>query len=499
MAANAPVQRGVPSSSPPLSRVAGATAVAMSAVLVGLAVPPALQAIFSNSDAGVWSGVLLVLAAGAPTAIRLRRHPLDPPALYAVSTMVFLGVTSLAWLGEPIKPGPGLTQADVAEALRLVAVGLALFGVGAWLVSRRADNAPNGVHGDFPSPSSVALLTTFGVSLGGVVIAFSLGTYGYISDPAAVASGASFNQLLGVVGTIGNFVVIATAVSYYATSEPRLLRLLVLFVTIEMTIGIVGGNKRTSLLPLLFVFGAYVLARRRLPLIAVAMVTFFFFVFVIPMNLSYREGVRAQSLAPSEALEAAVSAPLELELTAIAENARDYISTRFRSIDSVALIVDQTPSTFPYAGGKNYALLPAIAVIPRALWPDKPQLDDAAEFTQTYAQRPAEIRSSTQLTQMGDLYRNFGYFGMFAGMFGVGLLVGGAARGFQQYRSPRADALLIYAAMTVIIYIDSDLPALLATASKTLPFAALTAWLLLPGPSSPPGYLRLLRRYRPAG
>lgn len=499
MAANAPVQRRVPSRGPPLSRVAGATTVAIGAVLVGLAVPPALEAIFSNSDAGIWSGVLLVLAAGAPTAIRLRRHPLDPPALYAISTMVLLGLTSLAWLGEPIKPGPGLTQADVAEALRLVAVGLALFGVGAWLVSPRADNASNGVHGDFSTPSSVALLTTFGVSLVGIVIAFALGTYGYISDPAAVARGASYNQLLGVVGIIGNFVIIATAVSYYATSEPRLLRLLVLFATIEATIGFAGGSKGAALLPVLLIFGAYVLARRRLPLMPIAIVTFFLFVVVIPTNLSYREGVRLQSLAPSEALEAAVGAPLELELTAIAENASDYVTTRFRSIDSVALIIDQTPSTFPYAGGENYALLPAIAVIPRALWADKPVLDDTAEFTQTYGQRPPEVRSSTQLTQIGDLYRNFDYIGVFAGMLGVGLLVGGATRAVHRYPSPRTDALLIYAAMTVIIYIDADIPGLLATASKTLPFAALTAWLLLPGPSSPPGYLRLLRRYRSAG
>jgi hypothetical protein len=499
MAANAPVQPAVPSWGPPLSRVAGATAVAMGAVLVGLAVPPALEAIFSNSDAGIWSGVLLVLAAGAPTAIRLRRHPLDPPALYAISTMVLLGLTSLAWLGEPIKPGPGLNQADVAEALRLVAVGLALFGVGAWLVSPRADNASNGAHGDFSAPSSAALLTTFGVSLVGIVIAFALGTYSYISDPAAVARGASFNQILDVVGIIGNFVVIATAVSYYATSEPRLLRLLVLFATMQMTIGFVGGSKGPALLPLLFVLGAYVLARRRLPLMPIALVTFFFFIVVIPTNLSYREGVRVQSLAPGEALQAAVGAPLELELTAIAENARDYVTTRFRSIDSVALIIDQTPSTFPYARGENYALLPAIAVIPRALWPDKPELDATAEFTQTYAQRPAKIRSSTQLTQIGDLYRNFGYIGVFVGMLGVGLLVGGANRAFQRYRSPRADALLIYTALTVIIYTDAYIPGLLATASKTLPAMALTAWLLLPGPSSPPGYLRLLRRSRPAG
>lgn len=480
---------------PELSQAALAAAAATIAVVIGIGTPAALDAIFSNSDAGIWSGVLLVLVAGAPTAIRLRRHPLDAPGLYAASTILFLGLTSLAWLGDPVQPGPGLTQADVAKALRLVAVGLALFGIGTWLIAPHTSNTLEGPKSRFSTPSSAALLTTFGLSLVGIVIAFSLGTYGYISDSTAVARASWFATILSVVGIVGHFVLIATSVSYYATREPRLLRLLVVFATTEMIIGFVGGDKRISLLPLLFVLGAYVLARRRFPLVPIAIATILVLVIVVPTNLRYREGVRGQTLSPSTALKATLDAPLVLEPAAVAENAFGYVGSRFRSIDSVSLIVDQTPSTFPYASGEGYALLPAIAVVPRALWPDKPTLDAAGQFTNTYGQRPASIRSATQITQIGDLYRNFGYIGVVAGLLCLGLLVGGVARAFQRYRSPRADVVYIYAAMTVIIYVDSDLPALLATASKTLPFAALTAWLLLPGSSSSPGYLQLSRRY----
>jgi hypothetical protein len=137
-------------------------------------------------------------------------------------------------------------------------------------------------------------------------------------------------------------------------------------------------------------------------------------------------------------------------------------------------------------------------VIPRALWPEKPNLDDAGRFTQTYNQAPSSVRSATQITEIGDLYRNFGYVGVVVGMLCVGLAVGGAARAYQHYRSPRADLVYVYAAMTIFIYIDSDLPALIATASKTLPFAVVTAWLLLPGRASPPGYYRFTRRFTDA-
>lgn len=468
------------------------------AVMVGVAIAPAAEAIFGNSDAGIWSGVVLVFLAGAPTANRLRKHPLDAPGLYAVATMLFLGLTSLAWLGEPISPGPGLAQAEVSEALRLVAVGLACFGIGVWILAPSAGEPTRAPLQNFEVPAAGALYTVFAVSLAAVLVSFALGTYGYISDTTSVASAASYIQLLSVIGVVGNFVLIATAISYYATSDRRLLRIMLLFVTTEMIVGFVGGNKQIVILPLLLVLGAYLLARKRIPLIAIGIATVFFFVIVIPTNLRYREGVRGQGVAPQEALTTALGAPIQLGPGAVVGDAQDYLTSRFRSIDSIALVVDQTPSTFPFADGKNYALLPAIALAPRALWPDKPSLSEAGKFTNTYAQRPTEIVSATQITQIGDLYRNFGYAGTLVALFGLGLVFGGLARAWQRHRSPRTDLIYIYAAATVFIYVDSDLPALLATASKTLPAAAAAAWLLLPGRTASPGYTRLFSRFQRA-
>lgn len=495
MVPNVAIQRGSARWRTSLLRTTGGVALTIVAAVVGAGLPAVEKAVFSTSATGIWSGVVLVLIAGAPAATRLRRDPLDAPGLYAASTIVFLGLTSLAWLGTPILPGPGLGQANVGEALRLVAVGLVAFGVGTWLVAPPSGKRSYGVPPDqFVAPSATTLLAFFGLSLVAVVISFALGTYGYISDTAALARDSAYTTPLSVAGIVGNFVLIATAVSYYATRDPRLLRLVVLFAVSEMVIGFVGGNKLITLMPLMFVLGAYVMAHRRVPVVPTVLTVVFVLVVVVPTNLRYREGIHQQPQAPSSALRAALSAPLELNPVVAFTNAGNYVGSRFRSIDSVALIMDNTPSPFPYVGGETYLLLPAIALIPRAAWADKPQLNESGKFTQTYSQAPTTVVSATQITQVGDLYRNFGYIGTVIGLFCVGLLAGGGMHLFHRYESPRAQLVYVYTAMTVIIYVESDLPALLATASKTLPVAAITAWLLLPGRCDGPGYERVLRR-----
>jgi hypothetical protein len=332
----------------------------------------------------------------------------------------------------------------------------------------------------------------FAFSVLGATIAFAAGTYGYISDPAAVRA-SSLNQILNVVTAIGLFAIIATALSYFATRESRLLVLLVLFTATGMIMGFVAGFKGTTLLPLTLILGSYVMVRRRWPVLPIVAGVLFVFVVLVPTNQRYREGVRTQSEAPRAALGAALTTALDFNPAKILSDAYDYVDLRFRSIDYVALILDQTPSPFDFAGGENYVLLPAIAVLPRSVWQDKPVLDEAEQFTQTYNQAPPEVVSSTQLTQVGDLYRNFGYTGVVVGMFCVGLVTGGATWAVRRYQSPRAELVYVYVVMTIVIAVESDLPAMLASASKTVPVAALVSWFLLPGRYGGPGYRRLLR------
>src|SRR5262245_21479497 len=95
---------------------------------------------YGNGGIAVIGGGLIVVVADAAGLLRLRADPLDAVGLYAAASAVFLGLMSLAWLGDPPIPGPGLQRSDVSDALIVVAGCLLAFLIGAriWGPARRA-------------------------------------------------------------------------------------------------------------------------------------------------------------------------------------------------------------------------------------------------------------------------------------------------------------------------------------------------------------------------
>ena len=110
------------------------------------------------------------------------------------------------------------------------------------------------------------------------------------------------------------------------------------------------------------------------------------------------------------------------------------------------------------------------------------------------------MKTSTPLTQIGDLYRNFSWQGVLIGMALWGLVVGLLLALTQRTRSPRFHAFYLFSLATWVVDIESDLPQLIAGAGKSMLVALVLTWLLLPGANGMPGYrslwLRRLRRDR---
>jgi hypothetical protein len=463
---------------------------ALAAAGVGIMCAVLAEAPPVDGDAGVLAGVALVVAAGSPLIWRLRVDRLDGPGIYGLLTVLFFGVTSLVWLGLPNDPGPGLTQSDIAAALVLVALGLAIFGVGARVSAGRAIRTRLLAFPRGRAPTLAALTVSFVLGLLGSILGIATGRYGYISGAEAPTGGAGL--LISLLAASGALVVLATALTYFGARERPLLVPLVVFAAIQTAIGFFIGFKGAALQPLVFVALAYLRASGKVPWGRIAVLAAVTFLVVVPANQVYRLSLRNDALAPSEALKQVFSGGSggSGEESAYS-NPYSYISTRFRLIDHVALIASNTPSQYPYAGGAKYSALPAIIVVPRALWPGKPVLADAGEFSHTYWGLAEDVATSTPLTQPGDLYRNFGLGGVAIGMFLWGLAIGAWQRAYHRWRSPRIEMIYIYSLVSFITYVESDLPNLLATAAKGLPFAFVVAWLLLPGRDGEPGYRRL--------
>ncbi len=438
---------------------------------------------------GIIAGVVLLILAATPMLLRLRVDYLDAPGLYALAAIMFFGVTSLAWLGTPYAPGPGLSRGDVAQALLVVALGLAVFGVGARLMGPPRPVA-NVSFERSRGPSRTALLVAYGFALVGVVIGLALHVYSYLASPAASAQLSGVLEVLNFLGDLGGIVVVITALTYFSTGDRSLRAPLIVFVSIQTVFGVVSGVKGTTIEAIAFVLLAYIACRRRVPWKTIVVVIVLALGVLVPLNTVYREALRSGSQNASAALNQAISSPYAP--TTSPTDPVTFLLTRFRSIDNVALIVSQTPSLYPFAGGNTYYELPAIALVPRAIWPTKPALTTGADFSQTYWQIPSFLRTSTPLTQVGDLYRNFGLWGVILGTLLWGVVIGGWQRLRQRWTSPLFACVFLYSVLYYVTYVESDLPELLATAAKILPLVGLVAWLLLPRQEGQPGYRKLL-------
>jgi hypothetical protein len=478
-------------------RLAAAVALALAtAALAGIASSSLSSISFTGRQTGILTGVALVILAGAPAVVRLRRDGLDAAGLYGLVSILYLGVASLAWLAAtpPREAGPGLSQTDIAAALRIVAVGLLAFSVGSSVWGKSRVRELCRVTHDL-LPGRTALLVAYGIGLGGVVLGIAVGGYGYTNSIESSASLLAFNQLFPTLASLSGVTILATAVAVFGGGLPRARLALIAMTVVQMMVGFITGFKANTLEPLLFVVLAYAACRGRFPWRAAVVGILFTFLFVIPVNSLYRQAVRDGGQAQATALSSALAAGPKFRPSHALTDAYQYAFTRYRLIDSVALIQKDTPNPFAYGNGSKYFLLPAMIVVPRPLWPSKPELNEASTFIHTYYGLPAEVNSATGLTQIGDLYRNFGRRGVLAGMLLWGLVIGLLGKLSHRSRSPRATLVYVYALVHYVTYVESDLPLFVATAAKTLPFIALFAWLLLPGKTSPPGYQRVLSEF----
>ncbi len=90
----------------------------------------------------------------------------------------------------------------------------------------------------------------------------------------------------------------------------------------------------------------------------------------------------------------------------------------------LVLVVDNTPEPVPYWGGETYRPF-FTSMIPRAVWPGKPEERTGNAFPRRYGWLPESSRRlSINLPWLTEMYANFGRIGIILGMALVGVLFG---------------------------------------------------------------------------
>jgi len=98
--------------------------------------------------------------------------------------------------------------------------------------------------------------------------------------------------------------------------------------------------------------------------------------------------------------------------------------SRISLLTQTANVIDLTPSTIPYQQGRLYSYL-LFTWVPRAVWPDKPSMNEANQFYQVaYGISTEEAIESVSIGVgvLTEAYISFGWYGVIGIMFLMGIL-----------------------------------------------------------------------------
>lgn len=346
---------------------------------------------------------------------------------------------------SPDLPLSALMPRDIAIAQALIFVGLLSFYAGYALpLGRRMTRVLPPPRWDWTGQSTIlaaVVLTGFGWIL-------FIGTqFGVI--PSSLGSG-----LIGAFADATVFGPAILAVAYLRRRSMAALVLLFLVVPITSGFNFFTGYKRLVLTPPAMVGLAWIVTRRRIATRWVVL-GLAALLLLYPTAEFYRHVILAnntRTLAdvarnPGPALDALGSFLSKNEFVDYLSDGLEATGSRIDGVGHAAVIIRDTPDIVPYQGGWTLGLVP-LTYIPRAIWPDKPVILIGAWIIDNYRVVGHEIESSIGPTWVGELYLNFGVWGIVPGMVVMGILL----RFASELLTLRTVSTLTIVLETILIY-----------------------------------------------
>jgi hypothetical protein len=220
---------------------------------------------------------------------------------------------------------------------------------------------------------------------------------------------------------------------YLTTRSRRILILLLAITALDVGLGFFGGSKQIAMgAPVLFFLG-FILLRERIPVLALVLFTLITAVFFnafqgYRIELGHRGETRSAALTQIASGRDALlrpDTPLEKKLG----GGLDYLLSRVSQKWVVDLLVERVGK-----GGVQYkhgsTLTPLFYIfIPRLVAPNKPNNVTGQLVNHTFS--IASASTSIAITNLGDLYWNFGWTGIVVGMTIIGAFMAWAATKFR--------------------------------------------------------------------
>ncbi len=266
------------------------------------------------------------------------------------------------------------------------------------------------------------------------VASYLLGFHFHQVGPTAIASDAlPFQYVVTLLADIPTVIVTYLAMIGAVHKRRSLLLTIALpLLGLELGWGLISGSRFKMLLPLAAVAIGLSRAYRPVALTRVAVGLAVFATVLFPLVTALRTGLFTQRVEierggfTRETVGRSIESALEDEtgFEGDEDDSLKLLGERLHALTSFALVIRYTPERHPYRLGEQFLMTPLVMVIPRVVWPDKPT---PGEFTRVFKRMYWGLYdqgTSIAPSQLGGFWSNFGFVGVFLGMWLSGLLYG---------------------------------------------------------------------------
>jgi hypothetical protein len=319
-------------------------------------------------------------------------------------------------------------------ALALATLGYLLFLVGYGWFFRKTAPSPLGRF--VPKSVLVYLLPAFAGSLGLSVQRYQ--NQGMLNDQG-ISPALSFLQQFAPLFFFGWFLAWYMMWAKRLRSSTAVPLLVTLSVITVLVLIFTFGGKGLAFTLLSMPALAYYEVKRKIPVKSVLAVILIFVFIIIPVYNTFRQLNRHLDMTRR------VDRTFEM---ASKWNSDKYLDAslfaflkRITIVTSIAAVVSDTGRWVDYRYGETLILAPIGLLIPRFLWPDKPNISIGQEFGETFRLKGDMDRETYIAASMvGDFYWNFSVAGVVVGMWILGMCARwyyqryGAGSGFDPIR-----------------------------------------------------------------
>lgn len=194
--------------------------------------------------------------------------------------------------------------------------------------------------------------------------------------------------------------------------------------------GLVSGSRLRMLLPIAAAVAAMSYLGRGIRLSRMVVIFVVFALVVFPFATAFRQAyfgrlndVRREGVEASTIVASLTDATGEDD-SSDSEDPLQVLAERMHGLTSFTLIMRYTPERHDYYFGEPYLIIPLHILVPRAIWPSKPDLTPFGPvFVEQYWRQERGDNTSIAMTQIGDLWANLHIFGAIAGTYIFGIVL----------------------------------------------------------------------------